>query len=53
MATKPVREQASKLEDKETQLRLAFDALPDENEETVVVRMDNVAWVSAIFPNDG
>jgi hypothetical protein len=41
-----VRQQADKLEDKETQLRLAFDALPDENEETVVVRMDNVAWVS-------
>jgi hypothetical protein len=46
LASPPVRQQADKLEDKEVQLRLAFDALPDENEETVVVRMDNVAWVS-------
>ena len=49
LATQPVRQQAERLEDKETQLRLAFDALPDENEETVVVRMDNVAWVSVVI----
>jgi hypothetical protein len=34
------------MEDRETKLLLAVDALPYENEETVVVRMDNVAWVS-------
>jgi len=45
LAAEPVREQVNKLEDRETKLRLAVDALPYENEETVVVRMDNVAWV--------
>jgi hypothetical protein len=46
LSTKPVREQVNKLEDRETQLRMAVEALPYENEESVVVRMDNVAWVS-------
>jgi hypothetical protein len=46
LSTQPIRQQVDRLEDKETQLRLAIDALPDENEQTVVVRMDNVAWVN-------
>jgi hypothetical protein len=48
LAAEPVREQVNKMEDRDTQLRLAVDALPYENEETVVVRMDNVAWVSRL-----
>ena len=46
LAAEPVRDQVNKMEDRETKLQLAVDALPYENEETVVVRMDNVAWVS-------
>lgn len=44
LSTQPIRQQAERLEDREAKLNSAMNAIPDENEETVVVRMDNVAW---------